>query len=34
MKNLEKVDCIICEEKTETSIVWPDRERGDIVRCH
>ena len=34
MRNLEEVDCIICEEKTETSLVWADRERGDIVRCN
>ena len=32
-RNWEEVDCIICEAKTETSLVWPDRERGDLVRC-
>ena len=30
----EEVDCIICGKQTETIPVWPDRERGDIVRCH
>lgn len=34
MRKLEEVDCPIWEEKTETSKVWPDRERGDIVRCN
>lgn len=32
-RNWEEVDCIICEAKTETSLVWPDRGRGDLVRC-
>ncbi len=30
----EEVDCIICGKQMETTLVWPDRERGDIVRCH
>ena len=30
----EEVECIICGKQTETTLVWPDRERGDIVRCH
>jgi len=30
----EEVDCIICGKQTETTLVWPDRGRGDIVRCN
>ena len=30
----EEVDCIICGKQTGTTRVWPDRERGDIVRCN
>lgn len=30
----EEVDCIICGKQTQTTLVWPDRERGDIVRCN
>ncbi len=30
----EEVDCIICGKPTGTTLVWPDCERGDIVRCN
>jgi len=29
----EKVDCILCGEEKETRTVWPDTQRGHIVRC-
>jgi SAM-dependent methyltransferase len=29
----EEVDCILCREKGPTSVFWPDKGRGDIVRC-
>ncbi|MGP8050752.1 MAG: class I SAM-dependent methyltransferase [Desulfobaccales bacterium] len=29
----EEVDCIICGKPTATALVWPDGQRGDIVRC-
>lgn len=29
----EEVDCILCGEKSPTSVFWPDKRRGDIVRC-
>lgn len=31
--NFETVNCILCERKTETVVVWPDEGRGHIVRC-
>jgi len=29
----EEVDCILCGEKGPASVFWPDKGRGDIVRC-
>ncbi len=29
----EEIDCILCGEKASSSLVWHDKERGDMVRC-
>ncbi len=29
----EEIDCILCGRDTQTRVVWPDEERGHIVRC-